>query len=87
MRTPRAVRTATVSHAKTRKPYSSTDSTATTVSPVRSARLAAPVTQVPTGKVKLHQVNANGIPERTVRIVTAAASASHSSANPKTGTP
>lgn len=87
MTMPCPVRTATVSHAKTRKPYSSIDNTATAVSELRSARLAAPVTQVPTGKVKLHQVSANGIPDRMVRIVTAAASASHSSAKPKTGTP
>ena len=46
-----------------------------------------PVTTVPTGNVKLHQVRPNGIPRRMVRTVIAAASASHSMANPHVGTP
>src|ERR1700761_3153896 len=46
-----------------------------------------PVTQVPTGKVKLHQVSANGIPLRTARIVMAAAMASQAMAKPQVGTP
>jgi hypothetical protein len=46
-----------------------------------------PVTQVPTGKVKLHQVSPNGIPRRTARSVTAAAMASQAMANPQAGTP
>jgi hypothetical protein len=48
-----------------------------------------PVTQVPTGNVKLHQVSANGSPRavRAVRRVIAAASTSHTMANPHTGIP
>jgi hypothetical protein len=45
------------------------------------------VTHVPTGKVKLHQVSANGRPRRAVRIVMVAASTSHIIANPQVGTP
>jgi hypothetical protein len=46
-----------------------------------------PVTTVPTGNVKLHQVGPNGIPRRTARAVSAAAMASHSIANPHVGNP
>ena len=48
-----------------------------------------PVTQVPTGKVKLHQVSPNGSPLswRAVRRVTAAAMTSHAMANPQVGRP
>jgi len=50
-----------------------------------------PVTHVPTGNVKLHQVSANGSPpgrlRSAVRIVIAAASTSHIIANPQVGTP
>jgi hypothetical protein len=46
-----------------------------------------PVTTVPTGNVKLHQVSANGRDARTVRAVTAAASTSHMTAKPQAGTP
>jgi hypothetical protein len=46
-----------------------------------------PVTNVATGKVRLHHVNANGMPRRSVRTVNWVASVIHSSANPHTGTP
>jgi len=48
-----------------------------------------PVTQVPTGNVKLHQVSANGSRPgaRAVRTVIAAASTSQTMANPQTGIP
>jgi hypothetical protein len=46
-----------------------------------------PVTQVPTGKVKLHQVSPNGSPRRRARSVTAAAMASQAMANPQAGKP
>ena len=46
-----------------------------------------PVTHVPTGNVKLHQVSPNGKPLRAVRSVTAAAMASQAMANPQAGTP
>lgn len=55
------------------------------------ARLAgerlAPVTQVPTGKVKDHQVIEKRMPARRARTTCAAARASHISAKPVTGTP
>jgi hypothetical protein len=46
-----------------------------------------PVTTVPTGNVKLHQVGPNGIPRRAARTVSATAIASHSIANPHVGNP
>src|SRR6185437_16116398 len=46
-----------------------------------------PVTQVPTGNVKLHQVSPNGSPLRTARSVMDAAMTSHAMANPQVGTP
>jgi hypothetical protein len=42
---------------------------------VRAASAIVPVTQVPTGNVKLHQVGPNGIPPLTARAVSAAAMA------------
>jgi hypothetical protein len=54
---------------------------------VRAASEIVPVTHVPTGNVKLHQVSANGRPRRAVRSVIAAASASHIMAKPQVGTP
>jgi hypothetical protein len=54
---------------------------------VRAASEIVPVTHVPTGNVKLHQVSANGSPRRAVRIVIAAASTSHIMAKPQVGTP
>jgi hypothetical protein len=54
---------------------------------VRAASEIVPVTTVPTGNVKLHQVGPNGIPRRTARTVSAAAMASHSTANPQVGRP
>ena len=56
--------------------------------PLRSASAIVPVTNVPTGKVRLHQVSANatsrGAGYAAVREV---ASAIHNTANPHTGTP
>ena len=46
-----------------------------------------PVTHVPTGNVKLHQVRLKGSRRRMVRTVIAAATTSHSMANPQVGTP
>ena len=46
-----------------------------------------PVTQVPTGKVKLHQVSPNGRPLRAARSVMDAAMASQAMANPQVGMP
>ena len=46
-----------------------------------------PVTQVPTGNVKLHQVSANGSPRRAVCSVSAVAMTSQAIANPQAGTP
>ena len=54
---------------------------------MRAASEIVPVTQVPTGNVKLHQVGPNGIPWRTARAVSDAAMASHSIANPHVGSP
>lgn len=51
------------------------------------AKALVPVTHVPTGKVKLHQVKEKGSPARTVRAVRAAARASHIMANPQAGSP
>ena len=51
------------------------------------ASCVVPVTNVPTGKVRLHHVSANGMPRRRVRTVSWVASAIHSTANPHTGTP
>ena len=42
---------------------------------------------MPTGTVRLHHVNANGMPRRSVRMVSDVASTIHSTANPHTGTP
>ena len=54
---------------------------------VCTASWVVPVTKVPTGNVRLHQVSANGIPRRMVRTVNAVANAIHSTAKPHTGTP
>ena len=81
---------ATTSHASTSSTYSTTATSRSTVSELRAARAMVPVTQVPTGNVKLHQVRANGSrppAARAVRSVIAAASTSHIIANPHTGTP
>ena len=56
-------------------------------SPVAAASPEVPVTTVPTGKVKDHQVRLNGSPVRAVRTVTARARAAHSIAKPHTGRP
>ena len=55
--------------------------------PVWAASWVVPVTNVPTGNVRLHHVSANGMPRRSVRTVSAVASAIHSTAKPHTGTP
>src|ERR1700761_1971077 len=84
------VRTATTSQASTSRTYSPTATSRSAVSWVRTARAIVPVTQVPTGNVKLHQVSANGSRPPAVRAVcrvSTAASTSHSMANPHTGTP
>ena len=52
-----------------------------------TASCVVPVTKVPTGNVRLHHVNPNGMPRRMVRIVSAVANAIHNTANPQTGTP
>jgi hypothetical protein len=67
--------------------YKATEAQRSAMSSLRPARAMVPVTTVPTGKVKLHQVSVNGIPRRAVRTVMAAAMASQSIANPHTGTP
>ena len=54
---------------------------------MRAASPIVPVTQVPTGKVKLHQVSPNGSPLRTARSVMDAAMASQAMANPQVGIP
>ena len=64
-----------------------TEATRSTSAPLRAARAMVPVTQVPTGNVKLHHVRAKGSPRRAVRTVIAAASASHIIAKPQVGTP
>jgi hypothetical protein len=45
------------------------------------------VTQVPTGKVKDHQVRLNGSRWRAARTVSAVARAAHNAAKPHTGMP
>ena len=55
--------------------------------PVCTASPVVPVTKVPIGKVKDHQVSENGRPARAVRTVMAPAIPAHSRANPQTGTP
>jgi hypothetical protein len=84
---PATVRAATVSQAATSSVNRTTDATRSTSAPLRPARAMVPVTQVPTGNVKLHHVRAKGSPSRAVRTVIAAASASHIIAKPQVGTP
>jgi hypothetical protein len=84
---PATVRAATTSQAATSSANRAMQATLSTSSWLRAARAMVPVTQVPTGKVKLHHVRAKGSPRRTVRTVMAAASASHIIANPQVGTP
>ncbi len=55
--------------------------------PDRTATPLAPVTTVPTGKVKLHQESEKGRPARAVRTVMAATSAAQNRAKPSAGTP
>ncbi len=81
------MRVPATAQAATSSTYSATASQVNAVRPVCRARPAAPVTHVPTGKVKPHHVIANGIPPRTARTSRAADSPSHSSAKPITGTP
>ncbi len=84
---PATVRAATTSQAAASSAKSATEVPRSASEWVRTASEIVPVTQVPTGKVKLHQVSPNGSPCRAVRIVTAVARASHSIANPQAGTP
>jgi hypothetical protein len=64
-----------------------TASQAKGLAPVCTASPAVPVTTVPTGKVKVHQVSEKGRPRRTVRSVITATIASQAIAKPQTGTP
>ena len=54
---------------------------------MRAASAIVPVTTVPTGNVKLHQVSPNGSPRRSARTVSAVAMASHIIAKPHVGSP
>jgi hypothetical protein len=76
-----------MSHATASSANSTRLAPRSTSDPVRAASEIVPVTTVPTGNVKLHQVGPNGIPPRTARTVSAAAIASHSIANPHVGSP
>ena len=87
MALPATVRAATTSQAAASSTNRTTDTTRSASAWLRAARAMVPVTQVPTGKVKLHHVRAKGSPRRTVRTVIAAASTSHTMANPQVGTP
>jgi len=84
---PATVRAATTSQANTSSANRTTEAIRSASAWLRAARAMVPVTQVPTGNVKLHHVRAKGSPRRAVRTVTAAASASHIIANPQVGTP
>ena len=55
---PATVRAATTSQAATSSTNRATDATRSTSAPLRTARAMVPVTQVPTGNVKLHHVRA-----------------------------
>ncbi|GAA4926802.1 hypothetical protein GCM10023237_55530 [Streptomyces coeruleoprunus] len=84
---PRSVRTAATSQAATSRTYSTTAAPPSATRPVCRASPSRPVTHVPTGNVNAHHVIANPMPRRRARTSSAAASASHSSAKPITGTP
>ena len=84
---PATVRTLTTAQAATRTRYRPAAAQRNTPAPVCRARAVVPVTRVPTGNVKDHQVRLNGRWARAARTVIAVASAAHSAANPQTGTP
>jgi hypothetical protein len=83
----RTVRTATVSHAASSSTNKAAEAHRSTSEPVRSASAIVPVTTVPTGNVKLHQVRPNGSPFRAACTVSDAAMTSQAIANPQAGTP
>ncbi len=90
MAAPCAVRAATTSQATRSSAYSTTDAPRSAPVWLRAASAIVPVTHVPTGNVKLHQVSAKGRPHRSrraARTVIAAARTSHAIANPHAGTP
>ena len=64
-----AVRASTTSHATASSANSTRLAPRSASEPVRAASEMVPVTQVPTGNVKLHQVGPNGMPRRTARAV------------------
>jgi hypothetical protein len=76
-----------ISQAQRRAAKSSTAIQASAAAPVCAASTEVPVTTVPSGKVKLHQVSAKGRSRRTAAIVIAATIASQSIEKPQTGTP
>src|SRR5262249_43411298 len=76
-----------VAHATSSSPKMPTASQAKNRAPVSVASTEAPVTTVPTGKVKLHQVSEKGRPRRIVRTVIRPAIAIQARAKPKTGSP
>ena len=63
------------------------ESQAKASAPVCTASVAVPVTTVPTGKVKLHQVSEKGRPPRIARSVRVAAIAIQAIAKPQVGSP
>ena len=67
---PATVRAATTSQAATSSANRATDATRSTSAPLRTARAMVPVTQVPTGNVKLHHVRAKGSSPRAGRPAT-----------------
>ena len=64
MALPATVRAATRSQAATSSANRATEAARSTSAPLRAARAMVPVTQVPTGNVKLHHVRAKGSPRR-----------------------
>src|ERR1039458_2940303 len=84
---PATVRTLSTAQAATRTRYRPTAAQRNTPAPVCRARPVVPVTRVPTGNVKDHQVRLNGRCCRAARIVIAVARPAQSTANPQTGTP
>lgn len=64
---------AVTDQAVSRSAYRATVSHSKAIRPVWRARPSAPVTQVPTGKVKAHQVIAKRMPRRRARTAAAPA--------------
>ncbi len=77
----------TVSHAASSSANNAAEAHRSASEPVRSASAIVPVTTVPTGNVKLHQVSAKGSPLRAACKVSDAAMTSQAIANPQAGTP